>query len=84
MNATPEAAEILLETIARRGGTVGFKASGGVRTTADAGVYLGLADRILGPGWAGPRHFRIGASGLLDALLATLQGGEASGDDEDY
>ena len=73
VNATPEAAEILLETIARHGGVAGFKAAGGVRTTAEAGIYLALADRILGPGWAGPRHFRIGASGLLDALLATLR-----------
>jgi deoxyribose-phosphate aldolase len=84
VNATPEAAEIMLETIARRGGSVGFKAAGGVRTTADAGVYLALADRLLGAGWAGPRRFRIGASGLLDALLATLDGDEASADDEDY
>ncbi len=84
VNATPEAAGILLRAIARRGGTVGFKAAGGVRTTADAGLYLGLADDILGPGWAGPKHFRIGASGLLDALLATLRGAEAAGDDEDY
>lgn len=84
VNATPEAAEILLDAIARHGGTSGFKAAGGVHTTAEAAVYLALADRILGPGWAGPRRFRIGASGLLDALLATLKGDEASGDDEDY
>lgn len=85
VNATPEAAEILLETIARRGRTVGFKASGGVRTTEEAGMYLALADRIMGAGWAGPRHFRFGASSLLDALLATLAGASAAaGDDEDY
>lgn len=87
LSATPVAAEILLDAIANKGGAAGFKASGGVRTTAEAGVYLALADRILGAGWAGPRHFRIGASGLLDALLATLEGaGAAAGDedDEDY
>ena len=78
VGATPRAAEILLDAIARKGGTAGFKASGGVRTVAEAGAYLALADRILGPGWAGPRHFRIGASSLLDALLAAL-----GGDDED-
>ena len=27
-----------------------------------------------GEGWADPAHFRIGASSLLDALLATLDG----------
>jgi len=31
----------------------------------------------MGPGWATPAHFRIGASGVLTALLATL-GGERS------
>ena len=29
---------------------------------------------IMGPGWATPRTFRIGASSLYDALLATLDG----------
>jgi deoxyribose-phosphate aldolase len=38
----------------------------------------------MGSGWAGPKHFRIGASGLLDALLATLEGTETPDDDEDY
>jgi deoxyribose-phosphate aldolase len=80
--ATPAAAEVMLETIARRSRTVGFKASGGVRSVEEAGVYLALADRIMGPGWAGPQHFRIGASGLLDALLARLAG-DAGADDGD-
>ncbi len=31
----------------------------------------------MGPGWADPQHFRIGASGVLDALLAALEGTEA-------
>jgi len=84
VGATPQAAEILLSTIARRGGSVGFKASGGVRSLTEAGAYLALADRILGPGWAGPRHFRIGASSLLDALLAAIAGGGDDGNDDGY
>ena len=85
VNATPEAAGILLAAIARRGGGAGLKVAGGVRTTEEAGVYLALCDQRMGAGWAGPRRFRFGASGLLDALLATL-GLEraADGDDEDY
>lgn len=79
VNATPEAAEILMSAIARHGGTAGFKAAGGVRTLEDAAVYLALADRIMGAGRAGPKHFRIGASGLLDALLAVLDGRPAEG-----
>ena len=40
VNATPEAAEILLEAIRASGRDVGLKPAGGVRTTADAGAYL--------------------------------------------
>lgn len=72
--ATPEAAEILLGAIARHGGSAGFKVSGGVRTLADAATYLALADQHLGASRSGPKHFRIGASSLLDALLAVLDG----------
>ena len=31
----------------------------------------------MGEGWARPARFRIGASGVLTALLATLDGAEA-------
>jgi deoxyribose-phosphate aldolase len=72
VSATPEAAAVMLETIRASGRSVGFKAAGGVRTVADAATYLDLADRIMGPDWAGPSTFRIGASGLIDALLADL------------
>jgi deoxyribose-phosphate aldolase len=82
VSATPEAAEIVLEAIAVSGRPVGFKASGGIRTAADADVYLALADTIMGPSWASPATFRFGASGLLDALQAEVGGGrgEPSGD----
>lgn len=74
VSATPEAARIMLGEIKASGKPVGFKASGGVRTLADARLYLTLADEIMGAGWATPARFRIGASGLLDALLAVLDG----------
>jgi deoxyribose-phosphate aldolase len=70
VSATPEAAEIVLEAIEVAGRPVGFKASGGIRTVADAANYLDLADRVMGPRWATPATFRFGASGLLDALEA--------------
>ena len=76
VHATPEAALAMLETIAERGGAAGFKASGGLRTMADALPYLELAETILGPGWIGPRTFRFGASGLLDAVLPVAAGRE--------
>jgi deoxyribose-phosphate aldolase len=78
VHATPEAARVMLETIAERGGEAGFKASGGLRTMADALVYLELAEDILGSGWVGPRTFRFGASGLLDDVLAVAAGGGAA------
>ncbi|GHB15785.1 deoxyribose-phosphate aldolase [Salinicola rhizosphaerae] len=74
INATLESAEILLTAIRDSGRDVGFKAAGGIRTTEDARAYLALASDIMGEGWATPAHFRFGASGLLDALLATLSG----------
>ncbi|MGF1592162.1 MAG: deoxyribose-phosphate aldolase [Kiloniellaceae bacterium] len=72
VSATLEAAEAMLRAIRDSGKDVGFKAAGGIRDTATAGVYLALADRMMGSGWAEPRHFRFGASGLLDDLLAVL------------
>jgi deoxyribose-phosphate aldolase len=72
VNATPEAAEIMLGAIRASGRPAGFKAAGGIRKTADAAAYLAIADRIMGEGWASPATFRFGASGLLDDLLATL------------
>ena len=82
VNATPEAAAILLEAVRDCGRPAGFKAAGGIRSVAEAAVYLDLADRILGPGWVSPATFRFGASSLLGEVLATLDGtpaGAASG-----
>ena len=82
VNATPEAARIMLSVIADQGGDVGFKPAGGIKTLEDANLYLDLAAEALGPDWATPRSFRFGASSLLDNLLAILQGrdGEAAGE----
>ena len=71
VNATPEAARIMLEVIRDKkvSASVGFKPAGGVRTTQDAADYLAMAAEILGDDWADARHFRFGASGLLNSLL---------------
>jgi deoxyribose-phosphate aldolase len=85
VNATPEAARILLEVIRDSGRDVGCKVSGGIRTSAQAREYLDLAAEIMGPEWIGPEHFRFGASGLLDDLLAALgQSGEADNNTGSY
>jgi deoxyribose-phosphate aldolase len=77
VNATLPAAEIMLTAIKESGKPVGFKPAGGVRTVADAEQYLALAASILGEGWATPKTFRFGASGLLGDILAVL-GGQAA------
>jgi len=74
VSATPEAAEIMLNAIKSSGRPVGLKPSGGIRTAADAKIYLDLADHIMGPDWASPRTFRIGASSVYAALIATIEG----------
>ncbi len=70
VGATREAAAVLLGVIAEAGGRVGLKVSGGVRTAEEAASYLALCDDVMGPDWATPKTFRIGASSLLDALEA--------------
>jgi deoxyribose-phosphate aldolase len=67
----------MLEAIAGSGRPVGLKPAGGIRTVGDVAQYLALADEIMGSGWASPERFRIGASGVLDVILATLDGGAA-------
>lgn len=74
VNATLAAAEIILNTIKASGKNVGFKAAGGVRSVEDATAYLQLAETIMGADWISAKTFRFGASGLLDSLLATLNG----------
>lgn len=74
VNATPEAARIMLEVIRdlHVQDRVGFKAAGGVRTTEDARQYLVSASQIMGEAWLTPQHYRFGASSLLNNLLSTL------------
>jgi deoxyribose-phosphate aldolase len=75
VSATPEAAALLLQAIAQGGhARVGFKAAGGIRTVADAAVYIELAARHLGAAAVGPQRFRIGASALLNDIEAVLGG----------
>lgn len=76
VSATPEAAQVLLDGIAqqdRHGARqVGFKASGGIRTVADAAVYIELTRRALGDAAVCPARLRIGASSLLDDIERVL------------
>ena len=71
--ATLPAAETMLHEIKASGRPVGLKISGGIKTLADAMPYLSLAARLMGEDWIKPSTFRIGASALLDDLLATIE-----------
>lgn len=74
VSATPEAARTMLEAIRASARPVGFKASGGIRSLGDAMAYLALAGEIMGPDWASPATFRIGASSLHAALVDAIEG----------
>jgi deoxyribose-phosphate aldolase len=76
VSATPDAARLLLQAIVQGGHTnVGFKPAGGIRTVADAALYIALTAEHLGA--VTPQRFRIGASGLLNDIEAVLGGTSA-------
>ena len=68
--ASPAAVAIVAERLAAAGRPVGLKVSGGVRDVRDATDYLAMVRVTLGTAWPTPATFRIGASTLLEALVA--------------
>jgi deoxyribose-phosphate aldolase len=78
VNATLEAADIMLQAIRDSRKRVGFKPAGGIGSVADADLYLRLAETIMGPNWIMPSTFRFGASSLLDDILGVLSGGTSA------
>ncbi len=70
VGATLAAAEVMLMVISQyQDRRVGFKASGGVRTYAQALDYIELGCRLCDNDFIQPATFRFGASGLLKDLL---------------
>jgi len=78
VNATLDAAGIMLAAIRSTGARCGFKAAGGVRTAAEAAEYIDLAEHLLGEQWVTAAHFRFGASSLLANLQAEIGGTSAA------
>lgn len=78
--ASLEAAYVMCRCIKeyydKTGRKVGFKAAGGIRSTADALNYYTVVREVLGEEWLCHDLFRIGASSLANALLSTLEGQE--------
>jgi len=70
VNATLAAGLVMAEEIrnyrARTGVSIGLKPAGGIRTADQAMDWLTLAGEELGPEWARPELFRLGASSLID------------------
>ncbi len=78
--ASLEAAYVMCSCIKeyyeKTGRKVGFKASGGIRSTADALGYYAVVRDVLGEEWLCHDLFRIGASSLANALLSSMEGEE--------
>lgn len=68
----------MLKEIAASGlPAAGFKASGGVRSVADAAGYIAQAEAALGAGALNPQRLRFGASGLLTDIESVLSGADS-------
>ena len=78
--ASLEAAYVMCKCIKEyydlTGRKVGFKASGGVRSSDEALLYYAVVKEVLGDEWLCQDLFRIGASSLANALLSTMEGKE--------
>lgn len=72
VNATLDAATIMLNAIKQLNENCGFKAAGGIKTVHDAIKYLELAEKIMGSNWINSNKFRFGASSLLNDVIATI------------
>ena len=85
VSATLEAAAVMLQEIKSSGlANAGFKASGGIRTVADAAAYIELATAKLGADAVQPGRLRFGASGLLNDIEAQLSGKSAAASTGSY
>ena len=78
--ASLEAAYVMCQCIKEyylaTGRKVGFKCSGGIRTSEEALQYYAVVKEVLGDEWLTHDLFRIGASSLANAVLSSLEGTE--------
>ena len=76
--ATLEAAYVMALAIKEyyeaTGNKIGFKAAGGVSTTADAVKYYTVIKEVLGEEWLSNDLFRIGTCRLANNLLGDILG----------
>ena len=77
VNATPSAAYVMCECIAKyfaaTGKKIGFKPAGGISSSADALCYYSIVSTILGKDWLNKDLFRFGVSRVANSILSTVE-----------
>lgn len=77
VNATPQAAYIMCECIARyyeaTGKKIGFKPAGGISSAADALCYYSIVSSLLGKEWLTKDMFRFGVSRVANSILSAVE-----------
>jgi deoxyribose-phosphate aldolase len=77
VNATPAAAYVMCECIARyyelTGKKIGFKPAGGISSAADALCYYSIVSSILGKEWLDKEYFRFGVSRVANNILSAVE-----------
>ena len=77
VNATPSAAYVMCECIAKyheaTGKKIGFKPAGGISSAADALCYYSIVSSILGKEWLNKELFRFGVSRVANNILSTVE-----------
>ncbi|MBR2127321.1 MAG: deoxyribose-phosphate aldolase [Bacteroidales bacterium] len=77
VNATPMAAYVMCECIARyhefTGKKIGFKPAGGISSAADALCYYSIVSTVLGKEWLDKEYFRFGVSRVANSILAAVE-----------
>ena len=77
VNATPAAAYVMCECIAKyhaaTGRKVGFKPAGGISSAADALCYYSIVSAVLGKEWLDKKLFRFGVSRVANSLISAVE-----------
>ena len=77
VNATPVAAYVMCECIAKyqavTGRKIGFKPAGGISTAADALCYYSIVASVLGKDWLNKHMFRFGVSRVANSILSAVE-----------
>ena len=77
VNATPVAAYVMCECIAKyhaaTGKKIGFKPAGGISSAADALCYYSIVSSVLGKDWLDKELFRFGVSRVANSILSAVE-----------